>query len=109
MSHTTASPGLGPLLQQFFVDYLMQQRRVGACTVAAYRDSFQRLFAFAERRLGKRPAALCLDDLNANLILEFLKHLEKDRHNSIRSRNARFAAIRSFMHYVGLKEPQHWR
>ncbi len=106
MSHTTTIPSLGVLLQQFFVDYLMQQRHVSTCTIAAYRDSFQRLFAFAERRLGKWPDALGLEDLNANFILEFLKHLEKDRHNSIRSRNARFAAIRSFMHYVALKEPR---
>jgi site-specific recombinase XerD len=60
---------------------------------------------FAERRLGKRPAALSLDDLSAPLILAFLNYLEKDRHNCARSRNARFAAIRTFMHYVGLREP----
>jgi integrase/recombinase XerD len=96
---------LGPLLQQFFVERLMQQRHASSCTIAAYRDCLRLLLAFAERRLGKRPACLTLQDLNASFILEFLEDLEKHRHNSIRTRNARFAAIRAFMHYAGAKEP----
>lgn len=93
------------LLQQFFVERLIQQRHSSACTIEAYRDCFRLLLAFAEQRLHKRPAALRLEDLSAPFVLQFLEHLEKDRHNSIRSRNARFAAIRSFMKYVTFKEP----
>lgn len=96
---------LGVLLQQFFLDRLIQQRQVSARTVEAYRDSFTRLLSFAERHLRKHPADLALADLNAPFILDFLQHLEKVRHNSIRSRNARFAAIRSFMQYVAIREP----
>jgi integrase/recombinase XerD len=93
------------LLQQFFVERLIQQCHVSTRTVEAYRDSFRLLFAFAEQRLKKHPADLALGDLNASFILQFLDHLENDRHNSIRTRNARFAALRSFMHYVSSKEP----
>ena len=93
------------LLQQFFMQRLMQQQRASPCTVAAYRDSFRLLLAFAHRRLGKRPSDIALDDLNASFILEFLNHLEVERHNCVRSRNARFAAIRSFMEYVAFQEP----
>jgi site-specific recombinase XerD len=93
------------LLQQFFVGRLIQQRHASTRTVEAYRDSFRLLFAFAEQRLKKHPADLKLENLNASFILQFLDHLENDRHNSIRTRNARFAAIRSFMRYVGSKEP----
>jgi len=96
---------LGSLLQQFFVERLMQQRHASSCTIAAYRDCLRLLLAFAEHRLGKRPANLALQDLNAPFILEFLEDLEQHRHNSIRTRNARFAAIRAFMHYAGAKEP----
>ena len=93
------------LLQQFFLERLIQQRHASTRTIQSYRDSFRCLLAFAERRLHKRPTALVLEDLAAPFILEFLEYLEKERHNSIRSRNARFAAIRSFMHYISLKEP----
>lgn len=96
---------LGPLLQQFFMERLINQRHASSRTVSAYRDCFRLLFVFAERRLHRRPSDLALEDLQASLILQFLDSLEKERHNSIRSRNARFAAIRSFMHYAGYQEP----
>lgn len=105
MNTPTPSPALGTLLEQFFVERLMQQRHASAQTIAAYRDAFRLLLAFAERRLGRQPAALKLADMNATFILDFLNSLEQERHNSIRSRNARCAAIRSFMHFVGFKEP----
>lgn len=96
---------LGPLLQEFFMERLINQRHASTRTVSAYRDCFRLLLSFAEQQLHRRPADLSLQDLQSPLILKFLDHLEKQRHNSIRSRNARFAAIRSFMHYAGYKEP----
>jgi len=93
------------LLQKFFTERLLQQRHVSPCTVASYRDSFRLLLAFAHQRLHKRPSDIDIKELNAPFVLEFLRYLEHDRHNSIRSRNARFAAIRSFMEYVSFEEP----
>lgn len=98
-------PNLATLLQRFFIEYLMEQRQASPRTIAAYRDCFRLLLSFAEHQVGKRPAALALEDLTAPLILAFLNHLEQVRHNCVRSRNARFAAIRAFMYYVGLREP----
>ena len=93
------------LLQQFFLDRLIQQRNVSKQTVAAYRDSFCLLLRFAQRHLGKAPEQIDLVELDAPLILAFLDNLESERHNTIRTRNARFAAIRSFMHFAALKDP----
>jgi integrase/recombinase XerD len=97
--------GFPTLLQQFFLERLIQQRNVSSQTVAAYRDSFRLLLQFAQHHQGKAPERLTLSDLDAPLILAFLNHLESERHNTIRSRNARFAAIRSFLHFAALKEP----
>lgn len=93
------------LLQKFFTQRLLLQRHASPRTVAAYRDSFRLLLAFASCQLHKRPSDIAIEDLDAALILGFLNHLERDRHNCIRSRNARFAAIRSFMEYVSFEEP----
>lgn len=101
----STSSNFPALLQQYFVEHLMQQFHASPRTITAYRDSFRLLLAFAEKRLGKRPTQLTLEDLNASFVLEFLNHLEDERHNSIRTRNARFAAVRSFMDYVALREP----
>jgi site-specific recombinase XerD len=101
----TLLPNVGPLLQQFFVDYLLNQRRASARTIAAYRDTFRLLLEFLVRELGRQPADLTFADLSAPHVLAFLTYLELERHNCVRSRNARLAAIRAFVRYVGLREP----
>lgn len=88
------------LLQHFFVDHLHQQRAVSTNTIAAYRDTFKLLLLYAEKAIGKSPTGLSLRDLDATLILGFLDHLERNRGNSVRSRNARLSAIRSFLKYA---------
>ena len=88
------------LLQRFFVEHLRQHRAVSPCTIAAYRDTFRLLLAFAEAKIKKPPTTITMADLNANLILGFLDHLEKKRNNCAQSRNARLAAIRSFLKYA---------
>lgn len=94
------SPSFPVLVQRFFVDHLRQQRAVSSCTIAAYRDAFKLLLTFAEQKIGKAPTDLTLADLNAPLILSFLDHLERERKNTVRSRNARLSAIRAFLKYA---------
>jgi|LakMenEpi03Aug12_release.lakeMendotaPanAssembly.Ray.scaffolds.fasta_scaffold101953_3 integrase/recombinase XerD len=94
------------LLQRFFVDRLSTQKNVSPATIAAYRDTFRLLLRYAEQRIGKVPSKLTLGDFNANLVLAFLDFLEKERKNSIRSRNARLAAVHSFAKYACLQCPQ---
>lgn len=100
MADPTSIPTFSVLLQRFFVEHLGHQRAVSPRTIAAYRDTFRLLLSFAEARIGKTPTALALVDLDARLILSFLDHLEQDRKNSARSRNARLAALRSFLKYA---------
>ena len=88
------------LLQRFFVEHLGAQRAVSPRTIAAYRDTFRLLLHFAEAKIGKAPTAIALLDLDAKLILNFLDHLEKERRNAVRSRNARLAALRSFLRFA---------
>jgi site-specific recombinase XerD len=93
------------LLQSFFTERLLAQRRASPHTVASYRDCFRLLLGFATKRLGKQASALALEDLDATLISKFLDHLERDRDNSARSRNVRLAALHSFFRYVAMNEP----
>jgi integrase/recombinase XerD len=70
--NAAAQLNFGALLQQFFVDRLIQQRHASTRIVEAYRDGFRLLFAFAEQRLKKHPTDLTLEDLSASFILQFL-------------------------------------
>ncbi len=100
-------PDLPALLQGFFTDRLIRQRRASAHTVSAYRNTFRLLLRFAAERLGKAPSCLELTDLDAEFLGEFLDHLEQVRGNSARTRNARLAALRAFHHYVAFADPTH--
>ncbi len=106
MNNSLPTTDLALLLQTFFSRRLIQQRNVSHQTVCSYRDTFRLLLRFSERRLGKAAALMELIDIDASLILAFLDNLESERHNSIRSRNNRLAAIRSFMHYAALQKPE---
>jgi site-specific recombinase XerD len=94
------------LVEEFFLDRLIRQRNSSPQTVAAYRDCFRLLFEFACDHWNKPPDRLVLADLDAPFVLAFLDHLETERNNSIRSRNARLAALRSFLRFAALKEPE---
>ena len=98
---------LAPLLQAFFTDRLIRERGASPNTVAAYRDTFRLLLCYTLEQTGKQPADLDVSDLDATLITEFLNHLEHQRHNSIRTRNARLAAIHSLFRYAALQHPEH--
>ena len=88
------------LVQAFFTDYLVEQRALSPQTVAGYRDAFTLFLTFAHQYLGTWPAAMNLSDITPALILAFLEHLERERHNSIRSRNIRLAALRAFLKFA---------
>lgn len=97
---------LAPVLQAFSTERLIAQRQVSGHTVAAYRDTFRLLLAFAHERTGTAPCDLRLDDLDAALIGAFLEHLRRDRGNSARTRNARLSAIHSLFGYAALRHPE---
>lgn len=103
----TASPTLASLVQCFFTERLIRQQRASPHTVASYRDTFRLLLRFAQDRLGKAPATLALDDLDAAFVSAFLDHVEQHRRNSPRTRNVRLAAIHAFCRYVAISEPAH--
>lgn len=96
---------LAPLLEAFFTERLMRQRRASAHTMAAYRDSFRLFLTWAHPRLRKPPSSMMLEDIDAPLVSAFLDHLERERGNSARTRNARLAAIHSFFQYAALRSP----
>ncbi len=97
-------PSFAALVQAYFAEHLTQHRALSPQTIAAYRDAFMLLLGFAESRLGKAPTAMALADITPDLIMAFLDHLERQRHNSVRSRNARLAALRSFLKFAAHRD-----
>jgi len=98
---------LAPTLQAFFTDRLIRQRRASDHTIAAYRDTLRLLLTYAADHTDVPPSRLDIDDLDAPMIGAFLDHLEHDRGNTVRTRNARLAAIHSLFRFAALNHPEH--
>jgi site-specific recombinase XerD len=93
------------MLQDFFLKRLINQRNASPYTIASYRDTFRLLLKHVNSRTHKSPSSLTLEDLHAQAILDFLDHVETDRHNTASSRNVRLSAIRSFFRYCAYQAP----
>lgn len=96
---------LAPHLTEYLRERLPLQKGASEHTCETYAYAFQLLLTFASARCKVQPSQLRLEQLDAPLVLAFLEHLEAKRGNSARTRNARLAAIRSFMHFVEYRVP----
>ena len=105
MSTRALPPLFSTILQDFFCECLINQRNASACTISAYRDTFRLLLRYVEQHHKTSPSDVTLADLDAPRILAFLDHLQQVRKNSIRSRNSRLAALRSFFKYAASRAP----
>jgi len=104
MNSQTGTRDFPTVVQRFFCDYLMNQRNASPRTIAAYRDTFRLLLRELQIQRGKSASELEFPDLDAPAVLAFLRSIERDRGNSIRTRNARLAAIRAFANYAASEE-----
>ena len=98
------TPTFAGLVQEFFTDYMVQQRALSPRTVASYRDSFVLLLRFAQDKLRLPAHGMTMADLNARFLADFLDHLESQRQNSVRSRNVRLAAVRAFLKFAARRD-----
>ena len=103
---TSPRSPLSSHVQAFFTEHLCHHKRVSPQTLASCRDSFRLLLNFVKETRGIEPSALSVNDLDAPTILTFLDHLEHQRGNSIRSRNIRLSALRTFFRFVALRDPE---
>jgi site-specific recombinase XerD len=92
-------------ITDFLKNRLSVERHASDNTCDSYAYAFKLLFQYASERLKVTPSQLCLEYLDAPLILNFLNHLETVRQNGANSRNIRLAAIKSFMRYMEYRVP----
>jgi site-specific recombinase XerD len=96
---------IAPHITAFLQERLPIERRASANTCESYAYAFKLLFEYASDRLKVPPSALHLEQLDATLVVDFLRHLETARGNGPNSRNVRLAAIKSFMHFMEYRVP----
>lgn len=100
-----SAPTLAGLLESFFRKRLVTQRNASPATVESYRDALRLLVRFVSKQVGRPPCDLVVNDFDRDAVLDFLDQLEHQRGNSVRTRNARLTAIRSFFRHVAASDP----
>ena len=98
---------LAPTLEAFFTQHMSGHRQASPRTIGSYRDTWRLFLGYTLEKTGTAPAAIDIAALDAGLVSGFLAHLEQDRGNTARTRNARLAAIRSFFKFAALRHPEH--
>ncbi|RWL83976.1 MAG: integrase, partial [Mesorhizobium sp.] len=96
---------IAPLITGFLREHMPRERGYSPNSCESYAYSFRLLFEFAARQLSTRPSRLMLEQIDAEMVIAFLTHLERDRGNGPVTRNVRLAAIKAFMRYVELHKP----
>jgi site-specific recombinase XerD len=102
----TGSRPLGPLVHSFFLDHLVTVKGLRPASVRSYRDTIRLLLCFVAQQNGTKITKLTLEDLSFERVLGFLRYLENDRHNHIRTRNQRLAALHTLFDYIAMREPE---
>ncbi len=93
-------------IRHFFEQHMVAERALSPHTILAYRDTLKLLLLYVGKLLGKSCEELTLEDLSADSVRKFLSDLEKSRHNGVRTRNARLAAIHAFFRYLASVDPR---
>ena len=96
---------IAPHITAFLRERLPLQRGASVHTCESYAYTSQLLFEFASIRFKVTPSKLNLEQIDAPLVMDFLGHIESARGNSASTRNARLAAIKSFMRFVEHRVP----
>lgn len=97
---------LGPLVQSFFTDHLPVQKGLRVGSIRSYRDTIRLFLCFVSEQRRCSISKLVLQDLSFERVLAFLKHLEQERGNSVRTRNQRRAALNTFFAYLAVRAPE---
>jgi site-specific recombinase XerD len=96
---------IAPLITSFLREHMPIEQGYSPHTCETYAHAFRLLFVFASKRLGIRPSQICLEQIDAALILDFLAHIEQQRGNCAATRNGRLAAVKAFIRYVEFRVP----
>jgi integrase/recombinase XerD len=102
----TPAPPLGQLLHSYFLDHLIAVKGLRPGSVRSYRDTIRLLLVFLAAEKRCKITRLTVGDLTLQRILAFLRYLEEDRGNHIRTRNQRLAAIHSLFEYIAARSPE---
>ena len=98
---------LGSWIRRFLMEYLVGDRNLARNTQQSYRDAVRLLVVFVAAERHKRVDELLVSDIDADVLRNFLRHIEEKRKCSISSRNQRLAAIHALASFIAERCPEY--
>ena len=98
---------LGPWVRRFLLEYLVGERNFAENTRRSYRDTLALLIPCIADATHRTVDRLCIGDLAADRVRQFLNHLEQARACRVTTRNQRLAALHSLARFIGGRSPEH--
>jgi site-specific recombinase XerD len=102
-----AEPLLGPWVRRFLLEYMVSERNLSVNTQRSYRDTILLLLQFLSNEIKKPAGGIAVTDTSVERVQAFLRHLERERDCSIRTRNQRLSAIHSLARFIECHSPEH--
>ena len=96
---------LGPTIHSFFADHLVTVKGLRPASIRSYRDTIRMFLVFAAADRHTKITKLTVENLDFDLVVKFLRHLEHDRGNHPRTRNQRLAVIHTLFDYIASRHP----
>jgi integrase/recombinase XerD len=93
-------------IRLFLIQFLPNERGLSKNTLLAYRDALKLLMRYVDEQLKIKIDTLSPDDLNDDVVRNFLNYLEEVRKCTPQTRNARLAALKTFFYYLGREVPE---
>jgi site-specific recombinase XerD len=103
---TLSAEPVGRVIQSFFVDHLVTVKGLRPASVRSYRDTVRLFLRFVSADSHRKITRLTLDDLTFDSVVSFLRYLDQERANHVRTRNQRLAVIHCLFEYIAGRAPE---
>lgn len=98
---------LNPLyskIRDFLTIYLVKERKYSDNTVRSYKKAIDLLLEYIETTSGVAYGKISFELIDRNVITSFLTYLEEERNCSVKTRNHRLNALRTFFKYAARED-----
>lgn len=93
-------------IRLFLIQFLPNEKGLSKNTILAYRDTLKLLMRYCDEYMKVKIDKLSFDFVDDEIIRNFLKFIEQEKNCSVRTRNSRLAALKTFFYYLGREVPE---
>lgn len=91
-------------IHNFLLVSLPKERKCSVNTIRSYKKTLEQFLDFVKMKTGKPFSNLSFEDIDHNILSDFLEYLETERGCGVSTRNQRLHCIRAFYRYAAQED-----